>query len=64
MFFSIGKASKSHLIVKSQYSETANVVLINTKFNLTLEGVQHLWSYDWKSSLGKICKLTSYQLKQ
>ena len=36
------KASKSHLIVKSQYLETANVVFGNTKINLTLEGTRHL----------------------
>ena len=31
------KASKSHLIVKRQYLETANIV--NTKVNLTSEGM-------------------------
>ena len=35
------KASKSYLIVKSQYLETVNVVFRNTKVNLTSEGMQH-----------------------
>ena len=36
------KASRSHLIVKNQYLETANVVFRNTKVNLTSEGIRHL----------------------
>ena len=36
------KASKSHLIEKNQYLETANVVFRNTKVNLTLKGMRHL----------------------
>ena len=35
-------ASKSHLIVKSQYLETANVVFGKTKVDLTLDGMRHL----------------------
>ena len=36
------KALKSHLIVKSQYLETANVVFGNTEINLTSESTRHL----------------------
>ena len=36
------KASKFHLITKSQYLETANVVFGNTKVNLISEGMRHL----------------------
>ena len=36
------KASKSHLVVKSQYLETANVVFGNTRINLTSEDTRHL----------------------
>ena len=35
------KASKPHLIIKSQYLETANVVLRCTKISLKLESIQH-----------------------
>ena len=55
------KASKPHLIIKSQYLETANVVFRCTKISLKLESIQHLGAVI-KSHLYKekyVCQLVT-----
>ena len=42
IFWLLSRSIKSHLTLKSQYFETANVVFQNTEVSLTLEGMGHL----------------------
>ena len=42
IFWLLSRSIKSHLTLKSQYFETANVVFRNNEVNLTLEGMGHL----------------------